>query len=227
MHIEPGIVVGAAKLALGYATAAGAIGYSAKLAYDMAKKDGVGQTALRTLVTTALVLFFFEILPHYPVGVSEVHFILGSTLFLMFGAGPAAIGLACGLLAQGIFLAPADLPQYGMNVTTLLVPLLAVNALAARVIPAGTAYADVSYAQALKLSTAYQGGVVAWVGFWAFYGAGFGAENLANVSAFAGAYLSVIVVEPVLDLGILAAAKALRSLEATGLFHSRLYRAAA
>ncbi len=40
MHIEPGIVVGTAKLALGYATAAAAIGYSAKLAYDMAKKGG-------------------------------------------------------------------------------------------------------------------------------------------------------------------------------------------
>lgn len=38
MHIEPGIVVGATKLALGYATAAGAIGYSAKLALDMAKR---------------------------------------------------------------------------------------------------------------------------------------------------------------------------------------------
>jgi hypothetical protein len=79
-------------------------------------------------------------------------------------------------------LAPADLPQYGMNVTSLLVPLLAVHALAAKIIPANTAYTDVSYAQALKLSTAYQGGVVAWVAFWAFYGAGFGAENLANVA---------------------------------------------
>jgi hypothetical protein len=33
--------------------------------------------------------------------VSEVHFILGSTLFLMFGAAPAAFGLAIGLLTQG------------------------------------------------------------------------------------------------------------------------------
>jgi hypothetical protein len=40
------------------------------------------------------------------VGVSEVHFILGSTLFLMFGAGPAALGLAAGLLAQGLFWLP-------------------------------------------------------------------------------------------------------------------------
>ena len=227
MHIEPGIVVGATKLALGYATAAGAIGYSAKLALDMAKKDGLGQIAARALIATLLVLSFFEILPHYPVGVSEVHFILGSTLFLMFGAGPAALGLAAGLLVQGLFMAPADLPQYGMNVTSLLVPLLAINVLAQRVIPANTAYKDVTYGQALKLSTAYQGGVVAWVGFWAVYGAGAGAENLAEIATFSVAYMGVILVEPVLDLGVLAAAKALHRLETSGVFNPRLYSAAA
>lgn len=227
MHIEPGVVVGATKLALGYATAAGALGYSAKLAFDMAKKDGLGQTATRTLIAAILVLSFFELLPHYPVGVSEVHFILGSTLFLMFGAGPAALGLAAGLLIQGIVMSPADLPQYGMNVTSLLVPLLAIGELARRVIPANTAYTDVSYGQALKLSTAYQGGVIAWVAFWAFYGAGFGAENLANVAAFGVAYMSVVVIEPVVDLGVLAVAKSLRSLERSSMFHGRLYHPAA
>lgn len=226
MHIEPGIVVGATKLALGYATAAGAIGYSAKLAFEMGKKDGFGHVAARALIAAIMVLSFFELLPHYPVGVSEVHFILGSTLFLMFGAGPAALGLAGGLLVQGLFFAPADLPQYGMNVTSLLVPLLGMSALAARIISPNTAYTDVTYAQALKLSTTYQGGVVAWVAFWAFYGAGFGAENLANVGAFGGAYLSVILIEPVLDLGMLAVAKTLRSMEESKLFHSRLYHSA-
>jgi hypothetical protein len=100
----------------------------------------------------------------------------------MFGAGPAALGLALGLLAQGLLFAPADLPQYGMNVTSLLVPLLAISTLANRIIPANTAYTDVSYKQALKLSTAYQGGVIAWVAFWAFYGAGFTAESMASVA---------------------------------------------
>lgn len=227
MHIEPGLVVGTAKLALGLATAAGAVGYSAKLALDMAKKDGYGRTASRALIAALLVLSFFELLPHYPVGVSEVHFILGSTLFLMFGAGPAALGLALGLLTQGLVFAPADLPQYGMNVTSLLVPLLAVNVLASRIIPANTAYADVGYAQALKLSTAYQGGVVAWVAFWAFYGAGFSVESFTSVATFGVAYLSVILIEPVIDLGILALAKTLRGMERSGLFHSRLYQAAA
>jgi ABC-type Co2+ transport system permease subunit len=226
MHIEPGIVVGA-KLALGFVTAAGALGYSAKLAKDMFKRDGIAPLAVRIVMATVLVLCFFQVLPHYPVGVSEVHFILGSTLFLMFGAAPAAFGLAIGLLTQGLLFAPADLPQYGMNVTSLLVPLLAVNAMAQRVIPANTAYKDVSYAQALKLSTAFQAGVVAWVGFWAVYGAGFGAENLAQIATFGVAYMSVVIIEPLADLAVLAAVKTMYRVERSGVFHSRLYHAAA
>jgi ABC-type Co2+ transport system permease subunit len=168
---------------------------------------------------------FFQLLPHYPVGVSEVHFILGSTLFLMFGAAPAAIGLAMGLLAQGVFFAPADLPQYGMNVTSLLVPLFMIDALARRIIPANTTYKDVTYLQAFKLSTIYQAGVVAWVAFWATYGHGFGTENLTQIASFGAAYVLVIFVEPVVDLAILAAAKSLHQLKDSTLFHPRLYRA--
>jgi ABC-type Co2+ transport system permease subunit len=226
MHIEPGIVDGA-KMVLGYVTATGAIGYSAKLALDTVKRDGVAPLAVRALMAMVLVFSFFEVLPHYPVGVSEVHFILGSTLFLLLGAGPAAIGLALGLLVQGLFFAPADLPQYGMNVTSILVPLLLVDAMARRVIPANTAYKDVSYGQALKLSTAYQGGVVAWVGFWAVYGGGVGADNLAQVASFGVAYMAVVLVEPLLDLGILAAAKSMHQLANSKVFHSRLYHTAA
>jgi ABC-type Co2+ transport system permease subunit len=225
MHIEPGIVDGA-KMVLGYVTATGAIGYSAKLALDTVKRDGMAPLAVRALIAVALVFSFFQILPHYPVGVSEVHFILGSTLFLLLGAGPAAIGLALGLLVQGLFFAPTDLPQYGMNVTSILVPLLLVDALARRVIPANTAYKDVTYGQALKLSTAYQGGVVAWVGFWAVYGSGVGADNLAQVASFGVAYMAVVIFEPLLDLGILAAAKSLHQLADSKVFHSRLYHTA-
>jgi hypothetical protein len=226
MHIEPGVVEGA-KLTLSYVTATGAIGYAAKLALDTIKLDGIVPLAVRSVIATVLVFCFFQALPHYPVGVSEVHLILGATLFLIFGAGPAAIGLSLGLLAQGLLFVPADLPQYGMNVTSLLLPLLAVNALARRVIPANTAYKDVKYGQALALSTAYQGGVVAWVAFWALYGQGFGAENLGKVGTFGAAYMTVIIIEPLVDLAILAAAKALHQLKDSNVFHPRLYRAAA
>lgn len=227
MHIEPGIVDGA-KIALSYATAVASFGLVTKMAVDTVRRDGgVFALVTRSVITTLLVFCFFEVLPHYPVGVSEVHLILGSTLYLIFGAGPAAIGLAAGLLLQGLFFAPFDLPQYGINVTTLIVPLWAVGQLAKRIIPSHTAYVDVSYLQALSLSTAYQGGIVAWVAFWAFYGQGFGAENLANVGTFGIAYMSVIILEPLADLAVLAIAKTLAPYTKNSLFYNRLHHMAA
>ena len=226
MHIEPGIVDGA-KMALGSATAVTVLGFTAKLAWDSIKQDGMIPLGVRSLIAAVLVFTFFQIFPHYPVGVSEVHLILGSTLFLMFGAAPAAIGLALGLLTQGGFFVPSDLPQYGMNITTLLVPLFALSALARRIIPANTAYKDVEYAQCLALSTAYQGGVVALVAFWAIYGQGAGAANLAQVGTFGIAYMSVVLIEPLIDVAILAAVKGLHRFNGSKIFHSRLYQAAA
>lgn len=225
MHIEPGLVEGS-KIFLSYATAAGAIGYSAKLALDAVVRDGFGALVLRAAMATALVFCFFEVLPHQPVGVSEVHLILGTTLLLIFGVAPAAIGLTGGLLVQGLFFAPFDLPQYGMNVTTLLVPLFATAALARKVIPESTAYVAIGYAQALKLSVAYQGGIVVWVTFWALYGRGVGAETLANVASFGAAYMTVVLVEPLVDLGVLALAKMMHRLKGSVAVDKRLYSAA-
>ena len=225
MHIEPGLVDGA-KITLSYATAAAAIGYAVKLVPETVRVQGLVSFAQRTAIVTVLVFSFFEVLPHVRVGVSELHLILGSTLFLLFGAAPAACGLALGLLAQGLLFEPADLPQYGMNVTTLLVPLFAIRALAERVIPGKSAYVDLRYGQALALSTAYQSGIVAWVAFWALYGAGFGAQNLASIASFAASYVLVIIVEPLADLAVLAVAKSLRDVIATGLVTRRLHHAA-
>ncbi|EAQ04529.1 hypothetical protein OB2597_10304 [Pseudooceanicola batsensis HTCC2597] len=225
MHIEPGIVTGA-KMVLSYGTAAAAGGYTAKLVWDQVKRLDIARLAIGTAASTVLTFIFFQVLPHFPVGVSEVHFILGSTLFLLFGAAPAAIGLALGLLAQGLLFAPFDLPQYTINVTTLLAPLYAMSILARRIIPAGTRYADVSYGQALALSTTFQAGVVAWVAFWAFYGQGFGATNVASVLSFGAAYMMVIVIEPLADLAVLAGAKTLRDTRAARLFTPRLFAAA-
>ena len=222
MHIEPGIVHGA-KMALAYGTAAGAGGYALKLAWEDAKANGVPALALRSALAAIGTLVFFEVLPHVAVGVSEVHFILGTTLFLLLGLAPAAIGLAAGLLVQGLFLAPADLPMFFVNVTTLLVPLFAVFALARRVVAPGTAYVDLSYAQTLKLSAAYQGGVVAWVAFWAVWGQGTGADNLASIASFGAAYMLVVAVEPLADLAVLWAAKSMRGLRGSPLVAPRLY----
>ena len=227
MHIEPGVVQGA-KLALSYLTAAGVGLYTIKLAKDTIVKDGLSALAVRSIIAAVLVFSFFQVLPHYPVGVSEVHFIFGSTLFLMFGAAPAAIGLAVGLLVQGVFFAPFDLPQYGMNLTTILFPLFMVGAIGKKIIPEATAYKDITYKQAFALSTAYQGGVVAWVAFWAVYGQGFAASNLVEIASFGAAYYAVVLVEPLLDLAILAAAKGLyQTISDSKVFHPRLSHPAA
>lgn len=225
MHIEPGLV-DESKIWLSYVTAAGAGNYALKLAWDAARQNGAVSLAARTAATTALVFCFFEVFPHHPVGVSEVHLILGSTLFLIFGAAPAAIGLAAGLLLQGLFFAPFDLPQYGMNVTTLLVPLFALGALASRIIAPATPYVELKYRQALALSTTYQAGIVAWVAFWALYGHGFTAENVSAIATFGGAYMLVVIVEPLADLAVLWAAKMLNGMKGSGFVERRLYHAA-
>ena len=226
MHIEPGVVDGA-KIVLSYGTAAGAAGLAGKMLLESLRKNGgIPALAIRSVIATVCVFGFFEVLPHYPVGVSEVHLILGSTLFLLFGAGAAAIGLALGLLAQGLLFAPFDLPQYAMNMTTLLVPLWGISQVAKRIIAPDTAYVDLRYSQALALSTVYQGGIVAWVAFWAFYGQGLGAENIVSVLSFGSAYMLVLLLEPITDLALLAGAKALKPLTSTALFNSRLHRTA-
>jgi ABC-type Co2+ transport system permease subunit len=224
MHIEPGLVDGA-KIALSYATATAAGGTALYHIAKATRQSGLPSVALRALVATLGVFIFFEILPHFSAGVSEVHFILGSTLFLVLGAGPAAIGLAAGLLLQGLLVSPFDLPQYGMNLTTLLVPLFALHELAKRVVAPGTAYVDLEYKQVLALSAVYQGGVVAWVAFWVVYGVGFGAESLAGIGAFGLAYLSVLLIEPIVDLAVLGLAKSLKGKD-SALVTPRLYAAA-
>jgi hypothetical protein len=224
MHIEPGLV-DSGKIWLSYVTAAGAGGYAVKLAYEAVRERGILSLVSRSVIASALVFSFFEVLPHYPVGVSEVHLILGSTLFLIFGMAPAAIGLAAGLLVQGIFFAPFDLPQFGMNVTTLLVPLFALQVVAQKIIAPNTPYVELRYRQALALSTTYQAGIVGWVAFWALYGQGFAADNVAAISTFGGAYMLVIIIEPLADLAVLAAAKALSRLHGSPLLERRLYEA--
>ena len=88
------------------------------------------------------------------------------------------------------------------------------------------AYVDLRYGQALKLSLAYQGGIVLWVGFWALYGRGLGAENLVSIGSFGAAYMSVVLAEPLIDLAVLALAKTLRGLQGSAVVDRRLHQAA-
>ncbi|MGL9620769.1 energy-coupling factor ABC transporter permease [Bradyrhizobium sp. U531] len=205
MHIEPGIVTGA-KLVLSYAIGLATCCVAAKLLVEAMRERGALSFALQAIAAT-LVFMFFEILPHFAVGVSEVRFVHGSMLFLLFGAAAAAFGLALGLLLENILFVPADLPQFGMNATTLLVPLFAMQALASRLIPSNTAHRDLQYSKALVLSTAYQSGIVVCVTFWALYGAGFGAANLYNIAWFGGCYALMSLVQLEVEMAVLALAK--------------------
>jgi ABC-type Co2+ transport system permease subunit len=208
MHIEPGVVSGA-KMLLSYATATVSFGYLAKEVIKNIKEYKLLSLVIKSVVSIIVVFSCFEILPHYPVGVSEVHLILGTTIYLLFGLAPAMIGLAMGLLIQGIFFAPFDLPQFGINVTTLLASMIVLDLVAKKVIPKDLAYKDISYFQMLKLSIAWEGAIVSWVAFWAFYGQGFGSENITNVASFMVSYMSVVIIEPLIDLSVLAFVKAM------------------
>ena len=225
MHIEAGVVDGA-KMLLSYGTATAVFGATAKVVWDNIKENGVISFLLKTIIATMVVFSCFEILPHYPIGVSEVHLILGTTIFLVFGLAPASVALALGLGVQGLFFAPFDLPQYGINVTTLLASMFALSFAAKKIIPKGTAYKDISYTQLLKLSVIWEGSIVSWVAFWAFYGQGFGAENVQNVLSFGSAYMGVVIVEPLVDMAVLAAVKAYtKTQECAYLFDKQLCRA--
>ena len=103
MHIEAGVVAGT-KMLLSYGTAAGVLGVTVKVAIDNIKENGIISLVLKSIIATIIVFCCFEVLPHYPIGVSEVHLILGTTILLVFGIAPAAIGLTMGLLIQGLFL---------------------------------------------------------------------------------------------------------------------------
>lgn len=223
MHIEPGVVDGA-KMILSYGTAAAGAGLAAKLIWDDLKTHNPVSFVARAIIATIGTFICFEVLPHVAVGISEVHIILGTTLMLILGAGPAALGLAAGLLVQGLFFAPSDMAMYTVNVTTLLFPLFAITMLAKRIIPADKAYVDLGYGEVLKLSVLYQGGIVAWVAFWAFYGQGVGV--MSDVVSFGAAYMLVVLIEPVADLVALAIAKTLHRFKDSGLFVNRLHNAA-
>ena len=225
MHIEPGVVNGA-KIGLSYLTGAAAIAIGLKLLIQrMFNNTSVLLTAVRCLVTTVFVFSFFEVLPQYPLGVSEVHFIFGATLFLFFGAGATAFGLVAGLSLQGLLLAPSDLPQLYINISTLLFPLFAVSYISKKIIPANIAYTDLKYRHVISLTGIYQGGIILWVAFWCFYGQGFNQETFYNVGIFSLAYSTVIGIECLLDVGLLATLKSYNKRSLPSVFNQRLISA--
>jgi ABC-type Co2+ transport system permease subunit len=202
MHIEPGVVEGA-KMALGAATGLGVVAYALKSLAQNAKNSGALKTVVQLAACTLATLMFFEVFWRQSVGVSEVHLIFGATLYLLFGLGPTAIGLSLGLLAQGLLFEPSDLAQYGMNVTTLLVPLFVVNAYVSKRIPQQTSFVQLNYQELLKISAMYQGGIIAWVAFWVVWGQGVTAASMSGIASFATLYAAVILAETAVSVALL------------------------
>ena len=58
--------------------------------------------------------------------------------------------------------------------------------------------------------------------FWAFYGQGFSVDNISAITSFGLAYLSVILIEPIVDVALLAIAKLRRDMASSMLFTTRL-----
>jgi len=207
MHIEPGVVDGA-KMAISYATVAGVIAFTVQGLVKDVLKGQVGRVLLCAFLATVITVFSFEVLPHPSVGVSEVHLILGSTMLLFLGVAPTALGLMIGLTLQGLIFAPSDLPQLSMNVTTLLASLLVTAAALKRLAPENSRYVDLSYAAVAKLSLLFQGSIVAWVSFWVVLGQGASASTLQSLSVFGVSYLSVVAIEVLINIALLAALRA-------------------
>ena len=141
MHIEPGLVDGA-KLTLSYATAAAAGGYAVKLASETVREQGIASFACARPWPR-----------HWSSHSSSCFRIFGSAYPRCISSSAQRCSLSSArrrrpagwhsdFLLKGCSSSPPDLPQYGMNVTTLLVPLFAICALADRIIPGNTAYVD-------------------------------------------------------------------------------------
>ena len=103
MHIEPGVVNGA-KIGLSYLTGAGAIALGLKLLIQrMFNSTSVLVTAVRCLITTIFVFSFFEVLPQYPLGVSEVHFYIWCNFVLIFWCRSNSFWFGCRFIFAGNF----------------------------------------------------------------------------------------------------------------------------
>lgn len=190
MHIEPGFV-SAAKVMGANAAAVGLLAFYVKKLirhpFDIIK--------------VLLAAIFFSIFMqgfHMSVGPSELHFIGAMSIYLTLGFIPTMFGFAVGLLLQGLVFDPIDLPHLAVNSLSLIVPLIAVHAVAGRKLSGKGIRQRVSWQAILKLDGIYYAGVTAMVGFWLLIG-----EVATPFSAwlsFAASYLAVVAVEPFITL---------------------------
>lgn len=191
MHIEPGLIA-PAKLTL-----AAAVAVPLLLAYlpPLFKQPAL---LLRTLLAALFFSLFMQAF-HMKAGPSELHFLGAMPLYLSFGFVPTLLGLALGLLLQGLVFEPQDLVHLAVNSLSLMLPLMAVHYGLARRLVHGER--PITVKTLLQLDSAYYGGVIAMVGFWLAIGQG--ETSVAEWARFAIAYAPVVLLEPLVTLGTL------------------------
>lgn len=194
MHIEIGIL---SPEKLAYA-AAGASALLGAHAMGLLKSP-------TAWLRTALASFFFSLLMqawHLPVGPSELHLVGAMPIYLLFGFIPTLFGFGIGLLMQALVFEPQDLAHLAVNFLSLAVPLFAVYHLLGKKMRA------ISVANVLKLDAVYYAGVTLMVGFWLSISSD--AAALSDWGLFAASYISLVVIEPLLTLGLTMGASRLR-----------------
>lgn len=191
MHIEPGLIA-PAKLTLAAAVAGPLL-----LAYlpQVLKQPAL---LLRTLLAALFFSLFMQAF-HMKAGPSELHFLGAMPLYLSFGFVPTLLGLALGLLLQGLIFEPQDLVHLAVNSLSLMLPLMAVHYGVAQRLVHGER--PITVKTLLQLDSAYYGGVIAMVGFWLAIGQG--ETSVAEWARFAVAYAPVVLLEPLVTLGTL------------------------
>ncbi len=191
MHIEPGFIA-QAKVMLANVSAIGLLGYYVK--------DLLRQPA--DIVRTLLAALFFSLFMQSfstPVGPSELHFVGAMAMYLTLGFLPTLIGFAIGLLLQGLLFDPMDLPHLAVNSLSLMLPLIAVHYTVGRKLRDAATGRRVGWASILKLDALYYGGVTTMVGFWLIISDV--TTPFAAWAAFAGSYLAIVAVEPLITYG--------------------------
>jgi cobalt/nickel transport system permease protein len=186
MHIEPGYLTVAKVVAANVA----ALGVMAAYLPPLLKRP---RLILRTLLAAGFFSLFMQVF-HLPVGPSELHFVGAMPIYLLLGLVPTLLGFGLGLLLQGLLFNPADLLHLGVNTLSLVLPLLAVHYSLGRHIE------RIDLRTILKLDAAYYGGVTLMVGFWLLLSQD--VTPLADWALFAGAYIAVVAVEPLVTLAL-------------------------
>lgn len=209
MHIEIGII-SPEKLAYAGVTAAALLA---------AHTQGLFKQPVLILRTALAALFFSMLMQawHLPVGPSELHLVGAMPIYLLFGFLPTLFGFGVGLLMQAMLFEPQDMAHLAVNFLSLAVPLLTVHH------TLGQSMKKLTIANVLKLDAVYYTGVTLMVGFWLSISTD--AAPVSDWALFAASYVSLVVIEPFMTVGlVLLAGRVRHSAVARACFDERAFK---